>query len=916
MSDSDDESIDFAPALSRRLRRCLPKAIPPKAQAPVAQAAAAAAPRAILAAPTLAKAGPPGPPAAGRSVYGKPGDRSQAQHDAVCKAMRRQKAFNAIVRDMIEAPPEEDDGDSGQIGWRIDAAYASLQGITCNAVHQGVSRVSVRLAIKSVAKAWLDSQIHWLGMLGRELQALHGSRLEFFCDKIKWDETKMTFPFNISSSTVVDRSIGSWNVMVSRRYLTWKCQGQLARSVQVVMPPRVLLGSITADTFYDALFKGALMVQEVERCIAALRCIANVSIAVREGDFDSKNLRMQAWESGQCSSHGVLHSFHGCQVHQNNMCVEQLCKHIGRRYVDALTAYGKLLRMGNYWLRTVLSIERVLADRLIIIPVAPPATTDGKLDTLLEYLCPFRGRRYYRCSSDKQSAQKSLRRQKRLREDHQKRLSYFSKMWNGGELHGRPVHYCHASVCDCTSREESVRACAASLVMLHYRHKPVVPTMKDWLTVEQTSSWFAFVANLCGSSNIAADIFESSVRARASEAGARSGRAGSGNLDLVPAAQIGRGEPGESASKASFGGVHLADLDWHAMLGKRMSYVREHSMSFSHRLPITLIAIITGALEWVTKQMLLSRASLQVWSYIETNPALVVAQFFSAVLAGGVPRLELLFCGTQGCHTYQEVVDRDPKTADIIRTAFVDASVSNYVRSIYKFEQYPWKLAVVGCDFVPAEVQNNVVVELSNAKPCCLDVGFSQGLTRISKSIWGEVIQMWADQHDCSTFDIELIHARNQGHTHRQNTWDVIAGRHVNAEAKYMVKVAQLARASREHDTDDTQTQSDTRVAQAPDQHSQPSSRTRPHKSALQLFHKVCARRDKHLDINPCTKDYWKQVKSEWAALRDDDRRHYEAIATRMRPPNALFACLPSCFASLLAYLFLLACSLANICLR
>jgi hypothetical protein len=82
------------------------------------------------------------------------------------------------------------------------------------------------------------------------------------------------------------------------------------------------------------------------------------------------------------------------------------------------------------------------------------------------------------------------------------------------------------------------------------------------------------------------------------------------------------------------------------------------------------------------------------------------------------------------------------------------------------------------------------------------------------------------------------------------------------------------------------------------------------------LFHKVCARRDKHLDINPCTKDYWKQVKSEWAALRDDDRRHYEAIATRMRPPNALFACLPSCFASLLAYLFLLACSLANICLR
>lgn len=61
--------------------------------------------------------------------------------------------------------------------------------------------------------------------------------------------------------------------------------------------------------------------------------------------------------------------------------------------------------------------------------------------------------------------------------------------------------------------------------------------------------------------------------------------------------------------------------------------------------------------------------------------------------------------------------------------------------------------------------------------------------------------------------------------------------------------------------------------------------RTAPFKSALQLFHNHCARRDTKAGVirkgvlSPVSKEYWQRVKGEWTELSDGQRLYYEELA-------------------------------------
>ena len=54
--------------------------------------------------------------------------------------------------------------------------------------------------------------------------------------------------------------------------------------------------------------------------------------------------------------------------------------HVGRSLIDGLYAWSKLLREGNYWTRTVLVVQHVVAEELVINHGQPPPQATAARD--------------------------------------------------------------------------------------------------------------------------------------------------------------------------------------------------------------------------------------------------------------------------------------------------------------------------------------------------------------------------------------------------------------------------------------------------------------------------------------------------------------------------------------------------------
>lgn len=160
-----------------------------------------------------------------------------------------------------------------------------------------------------------------------------------------------------------------------------KAEGAPLRWVDLAIAPTVLVGPITADAFHDALF-GTPQGVAIERFISGVRAMADTNMAMRSCDCDSLHKRLLAWEVGEPMFDRVLHSYSPCMLHQTNVSVGTVAKQFGRSLVDGGFAHSKLLRMGHYFVRTVLSVEPVVNEALRIINVAPPPAF-GTLGRLL-----------------------------------------------------------------------------------------------------------------------------------------------------------------------------------------------------------------------------------------------------------------------------------------------------------------------------------------------------------------------------------------------------------------------------------------------------------------------------------------------------------------------------------------------------
>ena len=580
---------------------------------------------------------------------------------------------------------------------------------------------------------------------------------------------------------------------------------------------------------------------------------------------------------------------------------------MSEKVVDGAFAYGKLEQQGNFWFRSVQSVPYVLASEkpLRVFHREPPPLA-AKLNNLkLEF---FVARPFARDGKPPS--------QRRISLDEKKRIEHM-KICNGNPFDPTPVHYCHPVVgCLCglllASETHSVdpgpdsphlpsdvriiKRYAASIVALGYRKKPPVPAVKEFTKVAEAMNNLAFSMN---SNGIAFAVYDCSVKRIQPHAFPHALRELGLSLQLMPAADL---------SKASQGVTDYQDLegvDWHALVGRRVKYVSANLMNYTALLSVTLLAVLVGAEETISKKLFSGTVKLADTAYLPRNPALPVMQFFSSILAQEHDVI-LLLCGAAGCHTADAVNRTNPKAAHLIRCATVGSSAATHLRHIDRAELWPTPLAVIGSPDVPEEIQLDVAQRFCRRLPCDLDAGMGQVVyaqaghnvealydTGILSPFWRRALFTWASFHDQHTFDLECGFAHTKKATHLLNKWDLISARCVNRNAKQAMPA--ICADSRIQPTQlsilpplpspvadspgaDSTTPlplpgadpSSSSSSSAPPPPPPPPvrfhrSRGRSHKSALQLYHKKCSQRDSKLGvlhISPLSSTYWERVRA------------------------------------------------------
>jgi len=163
-------------------------------------APAAAAGPAATAAPAVAAnlavvpAEPTPAAAAMQSVYGRPSERSQQQHQRLCQLMRAHRRCVLVKsegqRNIDKDPPDAEEDAVLCHAWKLQAAYSEFgHGVTTLSHVLGKSRREVRRGVASAALFWLRLQSQRVARLLQHLVANHPVVLELFVDHLAWDET-------------------------------------------------------------------------------------------------------------------------------------------------------------------------------------------------------------------------------------------------------------------------------------------------------------------------------------------------------------------------------------------------------------------------------------------------------------------------------------------------------------------------------------------------------------------------------------------------------------------------------------------------------------------------------------------------------------------------------------------------------
>ncbi len=387
----------------------------------------------------------------------------------------------------------------------------------------------------------------------------------------------------------------------------------------------------------------------------------------------------------------------------------------------------------------------------------------------------------------------------------------------------------------------------------------------------------------------------------------------------MPAAQA----PLPSGPETSF--RHFVEnCEWKRCFGERVKTCGRvlWSMTCERRFHAVLHGVITIANEAMNNKAFRRSIGMGDYSFLPHHPTIAVAQYFTAMLCGECDIVKLLVA-THHCRTWEELAALSPFCVVAYRRQLVQAAVEQELRNFLKGTTSPACFAGLGDPSAPRWWRQEVGDLFVHCCQGFLDRGHALPLSyrtgRDAASLWTHgvlsptwepVHRVWYFAHDGDTHDVECSHGAHNNYTHSLNRLELFTARAINLRARTITQEACHMSAARpmtvSRDTTGALVAQSTAVTPGlrransiakdaagtkrrppatPQRTGAPgcSSRTRPHKGGLQLYHKVRCVLDRDLGIQypfrKISKEFWKIVRDAWTGqLTAAERAEYEAI--------------------------------------
>jgi len=253
----------------------------------------------------------------------------------------------------------------------------------------------------------------------------------------------------------------------------------------------------------------------------------------------------------------------------------------------------------------------------------------------------------------------------------------------------------------------------------------------------------------------------------------------------------------------------------------------------------------------------------------QASPIVRILQYYSSFLSdNGKENCRLLmYAMFLGCASCADALASHPGDLSKMRREVLVAASWLHRYHMYHLQDFPWKLAVTADSRCDQEHRRSVVQEALGAPGCCLDEHFTRRLRSLSDlrdlledgTLLTAQVKAWAARTSVTTALVELKHAKHKHMVSSKcSAWHHFAARALNSAA------ASILAQYRDRLSDGSEGAQICRRAK---------ERRAVGFTPLHSFWRVVKDRECAMGkrVNPASKHFWAMVKSEWAALDDED---------------------------------------------
>ncbi|CAE7247452.1 unnamed protein product, partial [Symbiodinium sp. CCMP2456] len=701
---------------------------------------------------------------------------------------------------------------------------------------------------KTVAGVFMASQSRMLARLCAYCQANPPTCCHHH---VKWDETTVSTSLNPGGESATVKS--AWSVLVVRARMLISWSSGATVYLRLVMPTIPLMSSAADQVFYGLEYHPSFFT--INRMVKLLQKSSELAATLHEVDGAYSNIRLHhhylaqpAFDPSGTPKGSFLASAR-CQSHATHLISVSMLSLIGSNLLNRYYGLTVFMRNLGYLLRLQIALQQWLQGPRD--PLVPP---DPLMSETVDFL------RTWHHGRDADAADGGAGESRGVSQ-FEKRLEGFMFTWNGS-FSGYPVHHCDGDRCKCTGKEDAARKMASSFIGLLLTTLPAVPAPNKWTKLFPASDFVGLGILI---NNYLPIIFDLAFK------------------PVMFSSDLNHDEADPRLVEGLF---------FHAVQGKRYESSKEFLQCTDAQWSCRCWLLVSEHLRrlvffWLRnlkadKQVsgrfliceLLDKRTSVVWAVLQN----VAVQLLDKTGGG---RLCMIW-KVSDCTSFRDWCKDCPQEVSALRRILLALSGWIYRRHIAYWDDFPWSLV----QLVDPATSDDVISEIQQrwdlSGSCCVPAGWARSLKNqgidssalCTEPKWQMLLSGFGRLLQMTIADVECKHALSRHWSDRP--YPTLTAKHINAEAKASVHEAcDQLKALRLK-----------------------SACCAPPAAAHQLvsFHQKQIRaksaymffRDDLLQtatssLNPCSKDFWSDLRRRWDALSAEQRAFYEEKAEQSK---------------------------------